>query len=73
MMVRCRECGKLNSKRIDQHIVECPECGKTTAYYISLPGMPMVPQTPKVITIHRKKEKEDLTKYREKKAKEKEK
>lgn len=72
MTVRCQECGKLNQKELDQHIVKCPECGETTVYYI-FPGATTVPQTPAVIAIHRKKEREDLIKYKEKKAKEKKK
>lgn len=70
MLVKCRECGKLNEKEITQHVVVCDECDETTAYWI-FPGATVTPQTPELIALIRKEEKVNLVKYKERKAKEK--
>jgi len=34
MVCACKYCGKLNVKKIEQRLVKCPECGKTTIFVV---------------------------------------
>lgn len=63
MLVRCKICGKLSEKEINQRSVECSNCGGTTHYWVT--GFPHPPQTPEVVAILRKQEDEDLKKWAE--------
>jgi len=34
MTVKCKHCGNLSLKEVEQRVVTCPKCGKDTVYFV---------------------------------------